>query len=286
MGLSPSFRRPNTIPADKADASVCSAIQSHDNSITDLNQAVASLKGQISGLTPASASTSGSATNTTSSTENITQITIGGGPVNNQSGVTAYITAQSDNGAEIVLNDASAIAVTLNQSATLPWYCFINNEGTGTATLTPQLGTINGAANLALVGGDFAIVFFDGMNFTALTPASAGSGVTSIVPGTNVTVSGPTGNVTVNATGTAHTVNLTSSTLAPGQSIGGTTAFTAPAGAVLMCSLYDATSPAANEYLSAFAYNQNGTIYWSVFNVSAASVTTLATTVLNIRVLV
>ena len=92
--------------------------------------------------------------------------------------------------------------------------------------------------------------------------------------------------MTVNARGTAYTVNLDSGMLSPGQGQTGTTSYPVDSGAVLMCSLYDPTSPGGNEYLSPFAYNQGGFIGWSVFNVSLATVSVEATTVLNIRVLV
>ena len=98
--------------------------------------------------------------------------------VNNQSGVTSYSTVSGDNGALIVFSDASPIAVTLAVQ-TPPWGCFIANQGTGTATLTPAANgaltpTISyaghsGAANLPLLGGYCAIIAFDGANWFAWT---------------------------------------------------------------------------------------------------------------------
>lgn len=99
-------------------------------------------------------------------------------PVNNQSGQTSYATASSDNGALIVLSDASAIAVTLT-AQTPPWGCFIANQGARTATLTPGVSgaltpTISyagtpGAASMPLLGGYGCVVGFDGSNWWALT---------------------------------------------------------------------------------------------------------------------
>ena len=97
--------------------------------------------------------------------------TPGGIPVNNQSGVTSYATASADDGALIVLSNASPIAVTLT-SQSPPWSCFIANQsalGGGTATMTPASGTINGSATLVLLPSYFALVAFDGTNWFAAT---------------------------------------------------------------------------------------------------------------------
>lgn len=102
--------------------------------------------------------------------------TPGGIPVNNQSGQTAYSTASTDDGALIVLSDASAIAISLT-SQSPPWSCFITNQsalGAGTATLTPASGTISyagnpGAASMPLLGGYSTIVAFDGTAWWAFT---------------------------------------------------------------------------------------------------------------------
>lgn len=98
--------------------------------------------------------------------------------VNNQSGVTSYATASGDNGALIVLSDASPIAVSLTGQAP-PFGCFIANQGAGTATLTPALfgsstPTISyaghpGSASMPLLGGYGTLIGFDGSNWWALT---------------------------------------------------------------------------------------------------------------------
>jgi hypothetical protein len=95
------------------------------------------------------------------------------GQVSNQSGVTSYATQAGDYGALVVLSDASAIAVSLT-TQTPPWFCFLANQGAGTATLTPATGTISyagnaGAASLPLLGGYCCMVAFDGTNWFAWT---------------------------------------------------------------------------------------------------------------------
>jgi hypothetical protein len=116
--------------------------------------------------TAVSASTS-TTENVTGSSETIIESGSPIGNVNNQTGVTSYATQQSDYGAFILLNDASAIAVSLTAAPviTLPWFAVFINSGTGTATLTPATGTIGGNANFPLLGGQVVTVIFDGTNF-------------------------------------------------------------------------------------------------------------------------
>jgi hypothetical protein len=118
----------------------------------------------------------------TSTTSTSTTVIEGGGsPVpppssgilstNNQSGVISYTTQSGDNGALLILSDASSITVTLAAS-TPPYGIIITNLGAGLATLTPALGTISypanpSAASMPLPGGQFAIVAFDGTNWFA-----------------------------------------------------------------------------------------------------------------------
>ena len=166
MSLSPSFRLPPFIAPGNAHPEVIEAVNYAADGITDLNQAITSLKTQIDAKANAT-TTAAPSTNTTSSTESVTNVTIGGGPVNNQTGVTAYTTAQMDNGALLIFADASPVAVTLNNSVTLPWYCFVTNQAAGLVTLTPQQGTINNAASENITTGLFSVVFFDGTNWWA-----------------------------------------------------------------------------------------------------------------------
>ena len=110
------------------------------------------------------------------STTTIEQITSGGGSsggggsavvgtVNDQAGQTAYTTMPSDNGALIILDDASPIAVTLGIAASVPFFSWMANLGAGTATLTPVSGTVNGGASFALLPNTTAVVAFDGANY-------------------------------------------------------------------------------------------------------------------------
>jgi len=214
---STSFRYPVDVDG-KAHPDVVEALKYHDDAITDLQQSISYLKGKST-----STSTSTSSTGAVTGASETVIIENGGtstqsiGAVNNQAGVTAYTTVPSDYGSEILLNDASAIAVTLssltsNPGLKLPWFTTINNIGIGTATLTPTSGTINGNSSLSLPGGTFTTIYFDGTNFTAEIPAVSGSGVTQIIAGTNISLSpaGGTGVVTVSAPGGA------------GYSLGGT----------------------------------------------------------------
>jgi hypothetical protein len=127
--------------------------------ILDLNQAVASLKSQLTSATTKgtiTGATTGTSTGTSSGSQtvitNTATTTIG--YVNNQTGVTSYTTQQSDYAKFIIFDDASAIAVTLSVASsapaiTVPWYATFLNFGAGVATLTPISGTISYQGNLA-----------------------------------------------------------------------------------------------------------------------------------------
>lgn len=224
--LNPSFRKVHTVPSDAAHPTVVQAVRDHDKSITDLNQAVISLKAEVTAASAAASKTS-SSTSTSSSTgltaaqvsALATQVaslipssgSVTGGAVNNQAGVTTYATQQSDNAGFVVLNNAAPIATSLSSNITIPYYTWIVNYGAGTATLTPSQGTITypgniSAANLPLASGVAAYLEYDGTNWWAIPITVSGggaSGVTKIIAGTNVTISpaGGTGAVTINATG-------------------------------------------------------------------------------------
>ncbi len=132
------------------------------------------LANHTQGISLLAAKVTGSTTTNTTVQENITT---GGGstpgsvsgiPVNNQSGVTSYSTTSFDNGGLLVLADASPVAVTLVPSVT-PYGLFVANQGTGTVTLTPSSGTINGSSTFSVTSNQLTIVAFDGTNWWAST---------------------------------------------------------------------------------------------------------------------
>lgn len=132
------------------------------------------------------------------------------GAVNDQSGVTSYATQQGDNGALIILSDASAIAVSM-PSQTVPWFCFITNQGAGTATLTPVSGTISyasnpGAASMPLTGDSSCLIAFDGTNWWAWTEPAAGGGITQL-----------TGDVTAGPGSGSQVATLANTAVTPGS---------------------------------------------------------------------
>jgi hypothetical protein len=167
-----SFRLPLNI-AGKADDDVVELLTTHDDKLTDLAGANSALTSRIDALETASTSTAATE-NVSSISEQINSSTPVIGTVNNQTGNVSYTSAQSDYGGFVLLNDSSAIAVSLttDPSITLPWYATFLNTGTGTATLTPETGTINGSANFSLLGGQVVTVIFDGTNFE-ITPLLA-----------------------------------------------------------------------------------------------------------------
>ncbi len=165
--LVPSFRLPISIPEDAAHPAVREALLTHDNGLVSLNQALKALNSKITGKTSAVAP---STTTVIQNSETIVQGSAGNtGTVNNQSGNTSYATQQSDNGALIVLSDASPVALSLTTSLVLPWFCVPVNQGAGLVTITPAAGNINGGASITLPTGYFAVIAYDGANFWAAT---------------------------------------------------------------------------------------------------------------------
>jgi hypothetical protein len=147
----------------KADPQVHMAVTIAQNAINQHDQAIVLLNTKIAAIQTAQTTAS------TSVTENITQNTVsafpGLGTVNNQTGATTYLTQSTDNGTLIVFNDSAAITVSLNSAILPPFLTFITNLGTGTITLTPTTGAVNG---LASVRQNFTtIVVFDGTNWWA-----------------------------------------------------------------------------------------------------------------------
>ena len=197
------------------------------NALTDLYQGLASLKSQIGSKQGTTGTTTGK-TGQNITTENVTIGTSGVtsfnsatgvvtyfpgmGYVNPQIGVTAYTTQSTDNGKIILFDDPSPIAVTLNSGFSPPWMTNVSNQGTGTATLTPSSGTINGGASLSLPGGSWVTLYFDGTNWIADSPGSTAGGVTQLISGSGISLSpaGGTGVVTVNATGGSYGLTMTS----------------------------------------------------------------------------
>ncbi len=98
-------------------------------------------------------------------------------PPNLQIGTT-YTFQPSDEEKLVVFNNSSPIAGTLPDPTTVGpgWYTEIWNRGTGTLTLTPTSGTINGAATFTVSGSTGTRVYSDGTNYQV---SSGGAGVTS-----------------------------------------------------------------------------------------------------------
>ena len=145
------------------------------NGTNDHDQAITTLKNQVSTL-DATVKTVTNTTTNTGRTITITDIAGFGNlaAVNNQSGSTAYTVQSGDNGSLIVLSDASPIAVTLNSVVLPPYFVYFANQGVGLVTMTASSGVINGASTIP--GKTSAIVFFDGANWwtwAVLTPLSA-----------------------------------------------------------------------------------------------------------------
>lgn len=198
----PSFRFPFNL--EGVHAGTADAIRSLWNGFTVHEQAFAALGDMTATPTTTTVNETVNSTGVTSfnSATGVVSYFPSMALVNDQTGKTAYITQTQDNGALILIADASPIAVTLNFAVDKPWFTTITNAGAGTATVTPSSGLVNGFSSITIPGMSFATVFFDGTNWWADAPGATAGGVTQILAGTNVTLSpvGGMGVVTVNAT--------------------------------------------------------------------------------------
>jgi len=91
------------------------------------------------------------------------------GRVNQQT--VPYAIQNGDYGGVVILQGAGPYDVTLNSAVSMPYYTFCFNLGAVSATVTPDLGgsTINNVASLTLPTNQWMLIFFDGLNWWALT---------------------------------------------------------------------------------------------------------------------
>ncbi len=200
---------------------IYTAINNHD-------QAIVTLNGKVTGT---STTTTAAAATTTVTTSTVIQeagvISFNSqtgmvsyfpslASVNNQSGHTSYTTVASDNGALIVLNDASPIAVTLNAIVMAPWFTTFSNQGAGTVTITPSSGTINLGSSITVPQDSFVTVVFDGFNWWADAPSTGAGTITGVTAGTGLTGGGVSGTVTLALITPVSVANGGTGTATPG----------------------------------------------------------------------
>src|SRR5271163_2854614 len=171
----PTFRYPFISEIADQPVGVQNAHRAAFQGIQDLQQAVTALNTKV-GTTTTSTPTA-----TTETVNSFAQTVITAsdviGMVNNQTGVTSYTTLQSDYGAFILFNDASPIAVALaglstSPAVSLPWFTSIINSGTGTVTITPAVGLINGAASFQVHSDNAITIAYDGTNYYVESPGA------------------------------------------------------------------------------------------------------------------
>lgn len=100
------------------------------------------------------------------------------GGVNAQTG-TSYTIVEGDNRKLVYFNNAAAVAVAIDPSADLgaTFFCWLENLGAGTVTLTPNgTETVDGAASLTLDQNQGLMLFSDGSNLFTSRGKSGGSG--------------------------------------------------------------------------------------------------------------
>src|SRR5271167_3090665 len=171
----PTFRYPFISEIADQPIGAQNAHRAAFQGIQDLQQAVTALNTKVGTATTSTPTTTTETVNSFSQTVIAASTVIG--TVNNQTGVTSYITLQSDYGAFILLNDASPIAVSLSGLSTspavaLPWYTSMINSGTGTVTITPMTGLIEGGATFQLHANNAITIVYDGTNYYVEAPGA------------------------------------------------------------------------------------------------------------------
>lgn len=165
-----SFRFPFKIEAEHPQ--IEAAIRYAFSGLKDVNDAIVSLNGKVGSVTPS----------VTNVTENVTSSSGGGGTfpvfgnVNLQPNLTpgAYSLTQRDLGGLILVNSSIAFALTLNSGLMTPFFTTVYGFGSGTITATPSAQSVNNVASIKIFPNQFAIIYFDGMNWWALlTPTTS-----------------------------------------------------------------------------------------------------------------
>ena len=199
---------------------VFNTLNDHDQAINTMyaNGTSSTTTTNTTTTTSSSSSTSSGVTSFNGSTGDITYFKYLGS-VDSQTGVTSYTTQTSDGGALLIINDSSAVAITLNFNVSTSWYTTIYNMGTGTATLTPSSGNVNGTTSVLVYGGSFSIVYFDGANFWAALIPIATTSQFGLVKPDGITVNVSSGIISVPTATTSSlglvepdgaTINITS----------------------------------------------------------------------------
>lgn len=142
-------------------------------------------------------------------------------PRNAQTG-TSYALVTGDRGKVVTFSNAGAIAVTIAQAGTTGfetgWLTVAKNIGAGTVTITPTTSTVDGAATITLLTGDWALISSDGTNYeTVNNKAISGSGVTVTTSRTGKQIAADTAvmesRANQQASGSTYSVTAGSSTV-------------------------------------------------------------------------
>ena len=96
--------------------------------------------------------------------------------INNQSGVSGYIVAESDYGQTVIFNNAGGVAVTLSGGSQgfYPFSFKPKNTGAGAVTISTTTGTINGGATVELLQNHATEVIADSAGNFHLDPPVSG----------------------------------------------------------------------------------------------------------------
>jgi len=152
----------------KVDGSVVSALRLIFNGVKDVHDATIALAGQH-GTTVQNVTSNTTSIGTLIQQFNTVSEAVPEGAVNQQT--IPYAIQNQDYGGVVILQGAGPYDITLNSAVSLPYYTFCFNLGSVSATVTPDLvgATVNNVASLTLPPNQWMLIFFDGLNWWALT---------------------------------------------------------------------------------------------------------------------
>lgn len=178
-----SFRFPFKLPkdlhpqVDQAIRYAFTGLKDHTDAINALNEKVGANTAAVTSVTTVVNSAAAASGGGGSSPATF-------GFVNSQPNLTpgVYSLAQTDLGGLILVQSGIAFALSLNSGLTVPFFTTVYNLGAGLVTATPSAGLVNGAASIDVATNQFAIFFWDGANWWAVSTPSGPSFADAITP--------------------------------------------------------------------------------------------------------
>lgn len=195
--------------------------------------------------------------------------TIRGAWVRNAQTGTTYTVLTGDRGKTVTFSNAASIAVTLPQAGSGfedGWFFVAKNIGAGTVTITPTTSTVDGAATITLLTGDFAVITSNGTNYETAN--------NKIISGTNINVTAARigKSLAVTAAGSSNDIQVNNSGVLGGGRCTMDSSQNLTCSGTVAAPVVSATGTTAGE-LSIYELAANGTEYFSWLAADAITTT-------------